>query len=335
MPDAGSNLFVVRIAALRNSESQERVALYLSGRLRGKTVEEIRGYLDHLPIVVTRRAGADLAERIQRELSDLGAVVELEPIGAETAPPTPAGPPPISASLPGPVSAFFAAPPPAPAAGLPWDQRRQIGFFKAWWDTFYMSVRWPREFCARVPARGGYLEPLYYAVLSTMIGALGAIVWQIPLQLMPLALSQGIMGKIGAGLGMLIIGVGVAAALIFLPIFFAVFEFIWAGVAHCFVFLVGGRGGFEATFRVNCFANSCQVFQVVPLLGGMISLGYWCVLVYYGYRQAHRLEPAPAVVAMILPVALMILMVVGIVIAVVFAVLGSLGSFDLNKFIPE
>ena len=67
------SLVVVKITSLRDSESQERVALYLSGWLRDKTVEELRGFLNRLPIIITRQATPELADRLQRELSALGA----------------------------------------------------------------------------------------------------------------------------------------------------------------------------------------------------------------------------------------------------------------------
>jgi len=348
MAPAISGLFVVRITALKDSESKERVALYLSGRLRDKTVDEIRGFLDHLPIVITRKASAELAGRIQRELTDLGAIVELTPVEGGTAAPL-HGPPPIipgppfSPPLPtftpspsaGPGPAWTAPTPASPAAGIPWDFRKETGLFKAWWDTLFQSLRWPNEFCARMPTGGGYFEPLFYGVLTTMIGLIGGMVWQIPFQLLPLAMSHGITGKIGAGIGITFIIVGIFLVLIFAPFVLAALEFVYALFAHVFVLLVGGRGGFEATFRVNCFSNSCQVFQVIPGLGGLISMVYWCVLVYFGYRHAHRLDKTPAFVAMILPMVVGLVIIVIIIVAIVVGVIGSLKGLDIDKFIPK
>jgi hypothetical protein len=330
--NASTGLFGVRITALRDSESQERVALYLSGRLRGKTVEEIRGYLDRLPIVVTRRAAPDLAERIQRELSNLGAVVELEPIGAETAAP-PLVPPAIAAAMPGPAAGDPALP--AAPAGIPWDWRRQLGFGKAFWETLKLSLLQPNDFYARMPVRGGYFEPLLYAVITTLVGLLGGFLLQIPLTLLQAGMAGAAMSNLVAGLSLAVMLFVALIAVILSPIFIVIGEFIGAIIAHFFVWLLGGRAGFEATFRVLCFANSSQVFQVVPGLGAVIGTVWWCVLVYFGYRHAHRLEKVPAFLAMILPVLLFIILIVGFIVAVIFFILGSVGSGNLDKLIPD
>jgi hypothetical protein len=60
--------------------------------MRDKTVEELRGFLSHLPIIITRQASSELADRLQRELSALGVGVELSPVETGAAPAA-AGPP--------------------------------------------------------------------------------------------------------------------------------------------------------------------------------------------------------------------------------------------------
>lgn len=324
-------LYVVRITSVRDSESQERAALYLSGWLREKSVDELRGYLNHLPIVITRQATPEIAGRLQRELTALGVGVELNPVESGAAPAA-AGPPPLPPPMatPGPRTwsdTFFPSQAPA-GPGLPWDGRAQAGFFKAWWDTVFFSLRWPNEFYARMPVRGGYWEPLLYAVVSSMIGMLVSLAWQVPLQLLPLAASHGLMGKLGAGVGLAAIGLIGVLVLLGLPFFLALGEFIGAVIGHIFVLIMGGRGGFEATFRVLCFANSSQVFQVVPGFGGLIATVFWCIQVYYGYRHAHRMSQTQAIVAMLLPVALFVALLAAAVIALIVWFLGSSGGLQ-------
>jgi len=328
--NASTGLFAVRITALRDSESQERVALYLSGRLRGKTVEELRGYLDRLPIVVTRRAAPDLAERIQRELSNLGAVVELEPIGAETAPPSIEVPPPPAAGAWIPVDIFAAAP---IQQGFPWDLRGPLGIFRAWWETLKFSLRWPDDFFARMSISGGYQSPLLYAVICNLLVLLISLIWVIPILFFFPALVFFITAKLNVtGFTILLMALGLLLAVVTLPLLLALMTFIGAAIMHLFVVLLGGRGGYQATFRVACFANSGQVLQVVPYLGPLAAIAFWFALVFFGYRHAHRLEPAPAIVAMVLP----LVMVIGAVMAAVIAVIiGVVGSLDLTKLIPE
>ena len=332
MSSIQQGLFVVRITSVRDSESQERAALYLSGWLREKSVDELRGYLSHLPIVITRQATPEIAARLQRELSALGVGVELTPIETGAAPaspgPLPSAPPPIPASGPRTWSdSLFPSQAPA-GPGIPWDGRAQAGFFKAWWDTVFQSLRWPNEFYARMPVRGGYWEPLLYAVVTTLLGVLVSLLWQVPLQMLPLAAGHGLMGKLGAGFGMAAIMLIACLLLLFMPFFIALGQFIGAVIGHIFVVVMGGRGGFQATFRVLCFANSSQVFQVVPGFGGIIATVFWCILVYHGYRHAHRMNQTQAIVAMLLPLALFMALVAAAVIAGIVWFLSSSGGLQ-------
>ncbi len=331
MTSVNPNLFVVRITSVRDSESRERAALYLSGWMRDKTVEELRGFLSHLPIIITRQASSELADRLQRELSALGVGVELSPVETGAAPAAagpPSLPPPIPTSAPRTWSDSHFPAQLAAGPGIPWDSRRQAGFFKAWWDTLFQSLRWPNEFYARMPVRGGYFEPVLYAVITTMIGVLVSLLWQVPLQLIPLAASHGLMGKLGAGFGMAAIAFFAFLALLFLPIFLALGEFIGAAIGHIFVKIMGGQGSYEVTFRVLCFANSSQVFQVVPGLGGIIAMVFWGIQVYFGYRHAHRMNQTQALVAMFLPVALALALVVAAVVAIMVWLVGSSGGLQ-------
>jgi hypothetical protein len=325
-------LSVVRIISVRDSESRERVALYLSGWMRDKTVDELRGYLSHLPIVITRQASPELADRLQRELSALGAAVELSPVAAAPAPAGPPNlaPPPIPTSSPRTWSdSLFPTQPPA-GPGIPWDRRQQIGvgFFKAWWDNLYQSLRWPNEFYARMPVRGGYWEPLLYAVATTLVGVLVSLLWQVPFQLLPLAASHGLMGKLGISIGVAAIAFFAFLALLLLPVFLALGEFVGAAIGHIFVKIMGGQGDYEATFRVLCFANSSQVFQVVPGFGGIIATVFWCIQVYFGYRHAHRMNQTQAIIAMLLPLALFVVLVMAALVVVFIWVIGSFGGLQ-------
>ena len=60
-------------------------------------------------------------------------------------------------------------------------------------------------------------------------------------------------------------GVGLVANLILGPIFIAVGLFVWAGILHLLLLLMGGGArGFEATFRVVAYASRRNLIQIVP-----------------------------------------------------------------------
>ena len=72
------------------------------------------------------------------------------------------------------------------------------------------------------------------------------------------------------------IGIGSVAMIILLPLFLAIFLFIWSALAHLCLMIVGGANQpFETTFRVLAFTQgSTGPLQIIPICGGLIA-GVW------------------------------------------------------------
>src|SRR4051812_10648996 len=69
------------------------------------------------------------------------------------------------------ATAAAAAPPtlvPAavPGNGLPWENRQQLGFVKAWFDTVAMLIARPGEAFAMMRPEGGLVDPLLFGVIG-------------------------------------------------------------------------------------------------------------------------------------------------------------------------
>lgn len=192
---------------------------------------------------------------------------------------------------------------PATAAartGLPWENRQQLGFVKAFTETLVMVLTKPVEAFQMMRTEGDFVGPLVYAVIG---GSIGFIVYF----LLTLALgSFGIMGSsqsnpLGAMFGA---GVGMIFMIILCPIFIAIGLFIGAAIIHVCLMLVGGaKRSYETTFRVVCFASgSTQPLLIIPFCGGLIS-GLWGLIVEcIGLARAHETDTGRAVLAILLPV---------------------------------
>ena len=105
--------------------------------------------------------------------------------------------------------------------------------------------------------------------------------------------------------------------------------FIGAGILHVFVRLLGGTQGFEATFRIVCYAQAPAIVTAIPCIGpylGFLAGIYACVLEGLGIYRVHEMTPGKAVLAVLAPVILSLILV-GIVIAViVFGVIAAEGT---------
>ncbi len=181
----------------------------------------------------------------------------------------------------------------AARSGLPWDQRREKGFFNAFVETLLMVLGKPGVAFTAMKREGGLGEPLIYTVVGSSFGGLARL----------------------AGLG-----IGSIFGVILVPFFAVIGTFIASAILHLCLMIVGGaRQSFETTFRVVCFVGgSIDPLLILPFCGGFI-VAVWKIILYcIGLARAHDTDTGRAVLAVILPV----IVCCGGVIAVMFGALG-------------
>ncbi len=272
-----------------------------------------------------RFIGTDLAWRegmpAWQPLSQFAEFSADQAAATTPAPPVePATPP---ASAPAVVSPAAAAPPPAQAmvaarSGLPWDQRGELGLFKAFIETLQIVLGRPADAFMAMKREGGLGEPLLYALIGGTLGTVANFVYRFGLQAVVGGSSMGgSSGRFGA--------VGMLAMIIFSPLLVLLVLFLTAGLIHVCLMLVGGaRQSFETTFRVVCFtAGSVNPLQVVPFCGGFVA-GVWGLVLYcLGLARAHETDTGRAVLAVFLP---LVICCGGVILLA--ALLGGLGALS-------
>ena len=224
------------------------------------------------------------------------------------------------------VGATAAAPPavatPAiPATGLPWENRQQLGLFKAWFDTVSMLISKPGEAFTIMRPEGGLMDPLIFGMIGGCAGTIVSILFQGLFQSIPgMASGNNPFDSLGLSpWGFLLIYA------ILTPLLLLVGFFIGSGLLHLCLMLVGGANrSFETTFRVVCFTvGAANLFSMVPICGGFIATVYHIVLECIGLSRAHQTTTGKAVIAVLLP----IIVCCGIFALFLFLIIGSSGAF--------
>jgi hypothetical protein len=216
----------------------------------------------------------------------------------ETPPPAnvsePAASPPTGAVDPEP---YHAASGETATPGVPWEDRRRLGFLPAFSQTWSDSVFHPVEFFRRAPKTGNVGAALLYAILIVTTGGLLSIFWQY-LFWDTFSNWQDLESIIGQEISRDILGFWA----LLLPIFAVISLFISSFICHLCLMIVGSsKNGYEATLRGLCYSYGPYLFVLIPFCGSVIA-GVWTfVLMIIGWRELHESTTGRVLFAVLLP----------------------------------
>ena len=187
--------------------------------------------------------------------------------------------------------------------GPAWEQRKTLGFFKAIWQTFIAVVSDPGKTFSTMKREGGIGSPwLFYLILSCF-GFLLGIIYQLMMTAFHFSLVPGqkedIYTMLFHSTGLLI---GLLCLLIAVPLLVTFSSFIWSGVLHlCLKILGGANQPFETTYRVIAYTAALSLFGIIPIVGGVVG-GIWMIIVVIiGLAKAHEISIGKSVGAVLLP----------------------------------
>jgi hypothetical protein len=226
--------------------------------------------------------------------------------------------------------------PPLPDAGAtggregnPWEQRDQLGFGGALLEAIKLFATNPSEGFARTRLQGDYVGPMLFAIIIGWFCALISSIWSFLFQgsmlgfLPPEMRDQLALFMAGSAAGLLI-------QMILWPIFIVIGLFIGSAILHVCLMIVGGLGqsksGFEGTFRVVSFSSVGQLAQVVPVVGGLLSMVWLVALLTIGGSSLHDTSRGRALAAALIPLVICCLCVF----LLAFMVIGAIGSLSVD-----
>lgn len=187
---------------------------------------------------------------------------------------------------------------------IPWERRKEVGFLKAFWQTWKEIILRPKQFFSKMPTEGGLSNPLFFGVIT---GYLPIILSVILVLLLP---QLGIISELGT----LSFGVISVILLIFSPLVIVLGLFLASAIFHFFFWIAGAKKGFETTFRVICYTNAVYIFQILPL--GQLIAGIWAiVLLCIGAKRVHTFTKAREKLAVII-----LLIIIGLGVAATIAI---------------
>ncbi len=184
----------------------------------------------------------------------------------------------------------------------PWEERDRYGTLNALVATIRQVFVAPRRLFSRMPVGLGILQPLLFAALLGLIGALFDWMWSLASGDLPFVLSPEA-DRLFHGPWL------TGASFVLSPITVVVMVFLRATVFHGLLTLMGGnRLGFEATFRVVAYSRATRLLSILPLCGGFVGLVWELAVTVIGLARIHECADWKAIVAVLAPVLLALML---------------------------
>jgi len=177
--------------------------------------------------------------------------------------------------------------------GLPWDFRRELGIFRAFFLTARVVLLKPAEAFARMIPAGSLAGPLLYNMIGAWFGALCSAGYL-------LLTSKGVQpppASAGQLVQMFYVSPEKAMELWHFYLFFGwaivtLGTLVSSGIVHLLLMMAGGaRKPFHVTLRVFCFTyGSVELLQIFPVAGGLFASALLVVYVVIGLAIAHEVS---------------------------------------------
>ncbi|MBN1355502.1 YIP1 family protein [bacterium] len=183
-------------------------------------------------------------------------------------------------------------------SGPSWENQRTVGFWNGLIRTWIDSVFRPDEFFKSLNITRGLAYPLGYAIIINIITAIGTTLTQFSIPALNFWQTSPLLAEYSLSNSIIFI-----AMLFMTPVIAVISIFIFSAILHLFLFVAGGaRKGFEATFRVVCYASGPGVFSIIPFCGSIIGAIWVLILEIVGLTRTHETDTWRSVVAVLLPI---------------------------------
>lgn len=166
-------------------------------------------------------------------------------------------------------------------------------------NTWLKVIKTPGEFFMQMPAKGGYADPVKFAVICYLIAGIALAVIRFA--------AQFLLAGIDITETTLIMGL---LNIILIPIIGVIGLFIGALILNILFKILGGNGTYEGTLRLLAYASAAIVFSWIPFVAILSGL-YMMYLLVIGGTKVHEIGLFNSFIAVVISV------VIGIVIIVV------------------
>jgi hypothetical protein len=194
-------------------------------------------------------------------------------------------------------------------SGVPWERRTELGWVKAYVDTWVQAVTAPARFFSGAGPTTGFWDALLFAWVTSALGSIPETGLRLltglggnSREVLDRVLGNPAMDPtlrslvelLSSGQSPLFVVGTAMAGVVFFPVLF----FLYAGVLHVSALLCGAGGrGFDATARALGYAWAPMLLAVIPCVAPL----YLTVLLVMGFTHLNQASSGRATTAVLLP----------------------------------
>ncbi len=177
----------------------------------------------------------------------------------------------------------------------PWEQRERYGLINALVLTIRQVLGDPDRVFRSMPVGLGFLQPILFAAVLALIGAIFDWMWGLTTGDLPPFIHPQVarfMGEPWLEATRLLVGPVVVVAMVF----------VRAALFHLVLVMFGAdRLGFEGTLRVVAYSRATRILSIIPFCGAFIGAIWELVITVIGLVRLHECPVWQAVLAVVLP----------------------------------
>lgn len=181
-----------------------------------------------------------------------------------------------------------------PEKSIPWEKRSSLGNVDAFSATFMLSMTKPTSFFRRLPEKGGFFNPLIYALICGLAGTLIDLAWQLLLPSIGF-IEEELQSADQSDEFYIVFA-------LLSPLIIPLALLINTGMLHLSLLLLGvKKSNFETTFRVIGYGSGANLLVIVPLIGIIVGVIWKLALEVIGLREIYSISSRRALAAVLLP----------------------------------
>lgn len=210
--------------------------------------------------------------------------------------------------------------------GIPWEQRKELGVFKALVQTWQQSVLTPSTFFRRRPMEKALWPVFAYGLVWRMIASFGALAYQLPglaeqrreLEHNPIPIFREWTWLATPAFQL--------ATVALTPVLYVISAYVMAGLWWLALKIVGGMNkSFDRLLRAQLYADGVNVFAAIPVVGAFVALAWSAVLQVIAMHRALETDLWRVIVAGVLLLTFGCILCFGTSFALVLAIMPTLG----------